>query len=175
MLKRFFWAASFLVSSLGYSVDLDGVKGFEPDRYLGTWYQVQSTDPIFQRGCKCTRAQYSAAPSDSISVLNTCFLPDGTSRDVKGTATISNPDKPSQLTVRFSRFTPNFVNYVVTEVGPNYEYSVVVSPGNSPIWILSREKTLDPSVIAGIRLRLVQAGVKVGNLKDFNTNDCPGL
>ncbi|MEI8025314.1 MAG: lipocalin family protein [Pseudomonadota bacterium] len=175
MMKRMFWAATFLVSSVGYSVDLGGVKGFEPERYLGTWYQVQSTNPWFQRGCKCTKAQYSAGYSNKIDVLNTCYLPNGTTRDVVGTAKINNPDLPSQLTVKFSRFTPDFVNYVVTEVGPNYEYSVVVSPGNSPIWILSREKTLDPSIIAGIRMRLVQAGVRIGDLKDFNTNDCPGL
>ncbi len=175
MIRRIFWAVTFLVSSVGYSVDLEGVKGFEPDRYLGTWYQVQSTNPFFQRGCKCTKAQYTASDDNKIDVLNTCYLPNGAIRDVMGTAKISNPDVPSQLTVKFSRFSPDFVNYVVVEVGQNYEYSVVVSPGNSPIWILSREKTLDPSIIAGIRLRLVQAGVKIGNLKDFNSNDCPGL
>ena len=175
MLKQLFWAASLLVSSLGYSLDLNGVKGFEPERYLGTWYQVQSTDPFFQRGCKCTRAEYSTGENNEINVLNTCFKEDGSSRSASGTAMIPDSSEPSRLTVKFSRFQPNIVNYVVAEVGPNYEYSVVVSPGNSPIWILSREKTLDPAIIAGIRLRLVHAGVKIGNLKDFNTNTCPGL
>jgi lipocalin len=74
--------------------------------------------------------------------------------------------------VSFSPISFGAVNYVVTEVGENYEYAVIVSPGNSPIWILSREKALAESTLNGIRLRLVQAGVRITDLKTTNPLEC---
>lgn len=160
------------LSSSAFAVDLNGVKNFQPEQYLGTWYQIQSTNPSFQRGCKCAKAEYSQLDERTIGIVNTCINEKNEIRTIEGKATIKNPENPSRLAVKFSFFMPNFVNYVVTEVGENYEYSVVVSPGNSPIWILSRTKTLPPEVLSGIRLRLIQAGVRIANLKDTDPNQC---
>lgn len=165
--------ACTLMSNLGFAVNLDGVAHFEPQKYLGTWYQLQSTNPFFQRGCKCAKAEYSFIDDRTIRVVNSCYESDGEVSTVTGKAVIKNPEFPSRLSVSFSPFSFGNVNYVVTEVGENYEYAVIVSPGNAPVWILSREKTIPESTLSGIRLRLVNAGVRISDLKDTSPLQCP--
>ncbi|MFZ9520836.1 MAG: lipocalin family protein [Silvanigrellaceae bacterium] len=168
-------AIGIAVSAPAFAVDLDGAKGFEPEKFLGTWYQIQSTNPVFQRNCKCAKAEYSTIDAKTIKVVNTCYEFDGGVSNATGKAVIGDPAKPSRLSVSFSPISFGGVNYVVTEFGENYEYAVIVTPGNAPIWILSREKELSPSVLAGIHLRLVQAGVKINNLKDTSPLLCESL
>jgi apolipoprotein D and lipocalin family protein len=169
---------TFLISGLSniaLAVDLDGVQNFDPQSYLGTWYQIQSTNPFFQRGCKCAKADYETIDDRTIQVLNTCVKENGQVSSITGKAYIPNQEEPSRLSVRFSPISFGNVNYVVTEVGDNYEYAVVVSPGNAPVWILAREKQLSPSIIAGIKLRLIAAGVRIADLKDTDPRSCPEL
>lgn len=165
----------FLFATSAMAVDLNGVQNFNVDSYLGTWYQIESTNPFFQRGCLCAKAEYSMKSASEINVVNTCVNNRGSARVASGTAAILDPSKPSRLAVKLSFFTPRLTNYIVTEVGPNYDYAVIVSPNQTAIWILSRTKELDPSTLAGIHLRLVRAGVKIGNLKDTDPNRCKDL
>lgn len=176
MLKQLLLSvAVFAFSSMAYAVNLNGVEGFEPNRYLGTWYQIQSTNPFFQRGCKCAKAEYALLDERTIQVVNTCIGEDGQRSSVTGKAVIKDPETPSRLSVSFSPISFGRINYVVTELGDNYEYAVIVSPGNAPIWILAREKELSPSTLAGIKLRLIEAGVRTANLKDTSPLNCPEL
>jgi apolipoprotein D and lipocalin family protein len=164
--------ASLSYSSAALAVNLDGVANFDPERFLGMWYQIQSTNPFFQRGCLCAKADYSVIDEKTIRVENTCVGDNNQRSSVRGKAVIKDPEKPSRLSVSFSPISFGRINYVVTEVGENYEYAVIVSPGNSPIWILARDKELPASILSGIRLRLIQAGVKVHNLKDSSPLQC---
>ena len=176
MLKRAILSAVFVsFSSAAYAVNLDGAENFEPERYLGTWYQIQSTIPFFQRGCKCAKAEYSLIDEQTVRVENTCVNDLGQLSSIKGRAVIQDLNTPSRLSVSFSPISFGRVNYVVTEFGENYEYAVIVSPGNAPIWILARDKQLPASTLAGIRLRLIEAGVRVGDLKDTSPLNCPEL
>lgn len=175
MKKRIVAALISMFSFQGYSVDLEGVKDFAPERYLGTWYEIQSTRPIFQRDCKCVKAEYSKIDETTLKVLNSCYQEDGTIRTATGTARIKDLERPSRLEVKIGPISIGGVNYVVTEIGENYEYSVVVSPGNSPVWILSRDRVMDPELVSNLRKRLVEAGVKVGNLKEIDSSQCPNF
>lgn len=173
MFNVLFAASSLFLSQLAFAVNLDGVKDLEPEKFLGTWYQIQSTNPFFQRGCLCAKADYDLIDPKTIEVVNTCVSSTGRVSTVTGKALIKDPENPSRLAVSFSPIQLGRVNYVVTELGENYEYAVIVSPGNAPIWILAREKQLPQNVIAGIHLRLVQAGVRIADLKDTDPNQCP--
>lgn len=141
MIKRLVSAFILMVSAQGFGVDLEGAQNFVPERYLGTWYQIQGTNPIFQRDCECVKAEYSQLNESTLSVINSCYRQDGTVKTARGTARIADLARPSRLKVKIGPINLAGVNYVVTEVGENYEYAVVVSPPlNSPIWILSRER-----------------------------------
>lgn len=176
MFARMFLTATFIIfSGNALAINLDGAKGFEPEKYLGTWYQIQSTNPFFQRGCKCAKAEYSVIDEQTIRVENTCVNDQGEFSSIEGRAVITDTANPSRLSVSFSPISFGRTNYVVTEYGENYDYAVIVSPGNAPIWILSREKQLPPSTLAGIRIRLIEAGVRVGGLKDTSPLNCPEL
>lgn len=176
MFAKLLWSAAVCaMSSSAFAINLNGAPHFEPERYLGTWYQIQSTNPFFQRGCKCAKAEYSTIDEQTIRVENTCVNDRGQVSSIEGKAIIKDPELPSRLSVSFSPISFGRVNYVVTEFGEQYEYAVVVSPGNAPIWILAREKELPPSTLAKIRLGLIEAGVRVGDLKDTSPLGCPEL
>jgi apolipoprotein D and lipocalin family protein len=172
MRRLFVLMSALFCAQSAYAVNLDGVLNLEPEKFVGTWYQIQSTNPFFQRGCKCAKAEYEQLDSKTIQVTNTCVNEQGNISDIVGKAKIKDPSRPSRLAVSFGPISFGRVNYVVTELGENYEYAVIVSPGNSPIWILAREKEIPQDVLAGIRLRLTQAGVRVADLKDTDPTQC---
>ncbi|MBM3381970.1 MAG: hypothetical protein FJY29_05960 [Betaproteobacteria bacterium] len=172
MKKTAMLASALISANSAYAVNLDGVHNLEPSRFVGAWYQIQSTNPFFQRGCKCAKAEYEQLDAKTIKVVNTCLDERDRVSTVVGKATIKDPSKPSRLAVAFGPISFGRVNYVVTELGEEYEYAVIVSPGNSPIWILAREKELPEDVLAGIRLRLTQAGVRVADLKNTDPTQC---
>ena len=115
MLKRAILSAVFVsFSSAAYAVNLDGAENFEPERYLGTWYQIQSTNPFFQRGCNCAKAEYSLIDEQTVRVENTCVNDLGQLSSIKGRAVIQDLNTPSRLSVSFSPISFGRVNYVVT-------------------------------------------------------------
>lgn len=173
MFRKFVLTSALIFANSAYAVELDGVQNLEPEKFVGTWYQIQSTNPFFQRGCKCAKAEYEQLNSKTIQVVNTCVNAQDNVSTITGKAIIKDENKPSRLAVSFGPISFGRVNYVVTELGGNYEYAVIVSPGNSPIWILAREKELPEDVLAGIRLRLTQAGVRIADLKNTSPTQCP--
>ena len=51
-------------------VALPVVQGFEPDRYLGTWYEIARLDHGFERGLSKVTATYSLREDGGVRVVN---------------------------------------------------------------------------------------------------------
>lgn len=49
------------------------VTGFEPDRYLGTWYEIARLDHSFEEGLSKVTAEYSLRDDGGIRVINRGF------------------------------------------------------------------------------------------------------
>ncbi|MBM3297993.1 MAG: lipocalin family protein [Candidatus Aminicenantes bacterium] len=41
-------------------------------KYMGTWYEISSFPQRFQKGCRCTTAEYSMTDKGYVLVLNRC-------------------------------------------------------------------------------------------------------
>lgn len=110
---------------------------FEPERYLGTWYEVARYPVPFERGCVKVTATYAMQPDGNISVQNICRNPDGTVKsEINGTAKIVGPGR---LKVSFPSVPFVDADYWVLWVDEGYRTAVVGAPNGRSGWILNRD------------------------------------
>lgn len=167
-------SAVLFVSSAkaSFALDVSGVPGFNASRYFGNWFQIASTNPVFQRGCVCSKAKYSPIDFGVVRVENTCFDSQGSKKSIVGKATVVNPEFPAQFSVIFDFFGTGKVNYTVAEIGEDYDYAVVLGENASTVWILARERQIDPQTMQDIKKRLVENNIDISNLTESDTSLC---
>ena len=134
-------------------------------RYVGTWYEIASYPQWFQKGCTATTAAYSLREDGMIQVVNRCHRDslDGRESVARGRARVVDRETNAKLKVSF--FWPFWGDYWIIDLDPEYRYAVVGHPGRKYLWILSRSRTMDPSVYSGILMRLTEQGYDVGKLQ----------
>ena len=140
-----------LPGCVGAPEGLTPVSGFEVERYLGRWYEIARLDHSFERGLTDVTAEYARRPDGSISVTNRGFDPaKGHWRESQGVARFTGDASVASLKVSF--FRPFWGGYNVLALDRNgYQWAMVAGPSRSYLWILSREPTLDPAVLASLR------------------------
>ena len=143
---------------------LQTVPAVELSRYLGTWYEVASFPQGFQAGCTATTATYALRKDGLIDVVNHCRKGsiDGEDSEAHGRARVVDTATNAKLEVSF--FGPFWGDYWVIDLGADYEYAVVGSPGRDYLWILSRTRAMSPDVYDAIVARLVAQHYDVSRL-----------
>ncbi len=124
---------------------VEPVHGFELDRYLGQWYEIARLDHRFERGLQDVSATYSLREDGDIEVRNRGFDPEqGEWREAIGRAhPLGEPDVAS-LAVSF--FGPFYGGYHVIALDrDHYADALVSGPDRDYLWILARERSLDPA------------------------------
>ncbi|MEV0247590.1 lipocalin family protein [Nocardia sp. NPDC050712] len=140
------------------------VPQLELDRYLGTWHQLAAIPQYFNLICaRDTRAEYDLDAAGDVSVRNTCTTWGGTLNEIRGTATVNDPDTRAQLHVSFpgvptqdTRYGPT--NYIVTALGADYSWALVTDPYRLSGFVLSRTPELDPGQWDQVRTAIIAAG-----------------
>ncbi len=133
------------------------VKNFEPDRYLGKWYEIARFDHSFERGLIKVSAAYSSRDDGGIKVVNRGFDPVKNKwKEAVGKAYFVDKKDIGRLKVSF--FGPFYGAYNIIELDQkDYRYSVVCGPDKSYLWILARKPDLDKNILSRL----------VDNLKQF--------
>ena len=135
------------VGHTGIPDGLTAVKGFDMNRYLGTWYEVARLDHGFEKGQTHVTAEYSLRDDGGLRVVNRGFDPK------KGAWEVSEAkgyflETPDIGRLKLSFFGPFYGSYNIVDLDTrNYSYAMVTGPSRKFFWILSREKTLDPTVM----------------------------
>lgn len=131
-------AACAVLAGCGQAPDgVEPVTGFDPIRYLGTWYEVARLDHSFERGLTRVTATYAAREDGGIDVLNRGYDPDkGEWSEARGRARFVGPRDVGALEVSF--FGPFYGGYNVIDLDPAYSIALVAGPTRSYLWILSR-------------------------------------
>lgn len=158
--------ANFLLllgACTGVPKGIDTVDGFELARYLGTWYEVARLDHRFERDLSDVTATYSLREDGGVRVVNRGFNQRKDEWDeAVGKAYII--DDPSAGRLKVSFFGPFYGGYNIVALDKKgYEWSMVVGPNRSYLWILARNPNLDKAVLD----RLVQSANELG----FTTNE----
>jgi len=141
-----FGVAIFATGCTGIPEGLEPVTGFEPDRYLGKWFEIARLDHSFERNLSNVSATYTRGENGEIRVKNRGFnTKTGSWKEIDGHARFLAGDAVGSLKVSF--FGPFYGGYHILALDrQNYHYAMVAGPSRSYLWILSRHKTLDESI-----------------------------
>ena len=120
---------------------------FDPDRYLGRWYEIARLDHSFQRGLEEVTADYSLNPDGTIRVVNAGLeTATGRRREAVGRARFLGPRTTASLGVSF--FGPFEGGYHVIRLAPDYSIALVTGNDRGYLWLLARSPTLPEPVVA---------------------------
>ncbi len=143
---------------------LEPVQEFDIEKYMGKWYEIYRLPNKFEEGLEDITAHYQLTEDGNVIVTNEGRLIDDKSRvkQAKGRAWIPDPKEPSKLKVSF--FWPFSGDYWVLKVDPEYSYALVGEPSGKYLWILSRERRLDPKIVEELMIYASTLGFAVEDM-----------
>lgn len=163
-MKKLLLLISVLVLSgcLGMPRNVEPVKDFELERYLGKWYEIARLDHSFERGLTQVTAEYSLKPDGGVKVINRGYSAAKQQwKEAEGKAYFVNGDGEAYLKVSF--FGPFYGAYVVFGLDQkDYQYAFISGPDTDYLWLLARTPTVSPEVI--------QQFVEMASARGFDTN-----
>lgn len=122
------------------------VRGFQLERYLGTWYEIARLDHSFERKLDNVSARYSLRSDGDVQVINAGYRTDsGRRKEAVGVAKFIGAQDVGSLKVSF--FGPFYGGYHVVELDEEYRWALVVGQNHKYMWILAREKELPQSIV----------------------------
>lgn len=139
-------------------------------RYAGKWFEIGRLPNRFQRDCVGATAEYGVRDDGAVSVLNTCYREDGSTRSIEGKAEVRDESSNAKLQVRFNGFWFKVfswlikADYWVIDLAEDYSYAVVGTPNRDYLWILSREPTMDEATYRGVTARVASQGFDVARI-----------
>ena len=153
-----------LQACAGHPVNAVPVKGFDAEKYLGTWYEVARLDHSFERGMTDVTANYSKRPDGKITVLNRGYkTKKGKFDDAKGKAKFVKDANTGHLKVSF--FGPFYGDYIIFGLDKtSYQYSYVSGGKDNYLWLLSRKPTVSPVVRKDFLKKSKALGYNTGDL-----------
>lgn len=135
---------------------------FDPEQYLGLWYEVARYPVPFEAGCVGVTAEYGLRDDGLLSVLNICRDADGTEKSrIAGTAEIVGPGR---LKVRFPSVPFVAADYWVLWTDETYRTAVVGAPNGRAGWILNRDPAIPPDRLNAARDVLQFNGYDLGRI-----------
>jgi apolipoprotein D and lipocalin family protein len=164
MLKRFMTVCTvvFITACTGLPDNVEPVRNFDPERYLGTWYEIARLDHSFERDLERVTATYELNDDGSIAVLNKGFNTEKAEwRQAEGVAKPMGSNDIGHLKVSF--FGPFYGTYAVFELADDYSYAFVSGYNTDYLWLLARE----PQISVDVRERFMARSQALG----FETAD----
>jgi apolipoprotein D and lipocalin family protein len=148
---------SLLAGCTGTPPGVQPVRGFELERYLGTWYEIARLDHAFERGLTDVTATYRRRADGGIDVLNRGWdQAKGVWREARGRAYFL--DGPDVASLKVSFFGPFYGGYHVFDLDPHYRWALVSGPSHDYLWILARTPELPEPLLLELVDRARRAG-----------------
>ena len=147
------------------TADIAAVQDFEPERYMGKWYEIARLPQYFERDLDEVTAEYTLKPDGTIKVVNSGRRGDE-AKSATGTAHLKHPDAdPLAGELRVSFFWPFYADYRIIVLAPDYSYAVVTAGSRDYYWVLSRTPTMEQERLDGILNRAKALGFELGKLE----------
>jgi len=143
---------------------LEPVKGFELERYLGTWYEIARLDHSFEQDLSHVTASYSLRPDGKIEVLNRGF---NAKKDkwvqARAMAVFSGDENVGSLKVTF--FWPFAGGYNILALDrENYQYAMVCGNSRKYLWILAYRPQMEKDQLDELLRQAEKWGFQTENL-----------
>lgn len=139
-------------------------------RYAGRWHEIARLPAPFQKDNEAAIAEYGMNADGSLSVRNIAVRPDGTQRDIKGSAKVLNPPENTKLAVRFDTWfgplipVPKEGNYWILHVDENYQEAIVGTPDRKYLWLLARTPEIPEKRLTALKKMAENLGFDVARL-----------
>lgn len=158
-----FFLMLLLVGCVSPPEGVQPVQGFEPKRYLGTWYEIARLDHSFEEGLSDVTAEYSMRDDGGLKVINRGYSKEEKEwSEAQGKAYFVEDETTGHLKVSF--FGPFYGAYVIFELDKdNYDYAFVSGPDTSYLWLLARTPEVSDE--------LIQSFVSRADNLGFDTNE----
>jgi apolipoprotein D and lipocalin family protein len=153
-----------LFGCTGVPKGLKPITGFQPNRYLGKWYEIARLDHSFERNLTNVSAYYSEREDGGITVVNRGFNEKSKEwKRVEGRGYFIRGESVGSLKISF--FGPFYGGYHIIALDKEkYGYSMVAGPSRSFLWILCREKSLDSKILEDLVSKAKQWGFDTESL-----------
>ncbi len=115
------------------------VTEFNPEKYLGTWYEIARMPHDFEKNMTHVKAHYQDLGNGKIKVLNS-GLRNGKKTSIQGVAVSKGKKNLGELKVSF--FRPFYGDYKIIWLEKDYSVAIVTSSNTHYLWILARQKTI---------------------------------
>ncbi|WP_419835275.1 lipocalin family protein [Endozoicomonas atrinae] len=159
-MKLFACLALFALLSgcTGIPEQVQPVKPFDVERYMGKWFEIARLDHSFERGLSQVTAEYTLKLDGSVNVINSGYSEkDDEYRQATGTAKFVRQNDEGYLKVSF--FGPFYGSYVVFGLDhKDYQYAFVSGYNKNYLWLLSRT----PEVSQVLKERFIQQSGQLG-------------
>ena len=122
----------------------------------------------FQKGCRCTTAEYQLTGKNYIRVMNKCQKP-GKFAKIEGKAYVVKGSGNAKLKVQF--FWPFKGDYWIIGLDTDYNWAVVGNKNRKYLWILARRPVMQEPLYNNILNRISAKRFDVSKLKKTE-QDC---
>lgn len=148
-------------SSKLYEGDMKLAESVDLERFMGTWYVIANIPTIFEKDCTGAIDHYEQKNEDRIDVTYVCFK-----NSVEGKRITKDLKawvlKPNEWRVQF--FWPLKVSYLILDVSPDYQWTVIGHPSKDYVWIMSREPQMSSKVLSERKQFLREQGYDISEL-----------
>jgi apolipoprotein D and lipocalin family protein len=137
---------------------LQTVPQVDLNRYVGDWFVFAHIPYSLEKGKVGTLDRYALRPDgkmDNIFLFRRGSL-DAPLEQWKGVAWVHNKSTNAEWRVQF--VWPLRVPYLIIDLDPDYQWSVIGYPNRKLAWVLSRKPVLDEATYRGILERMAQQG-----------------
>ena len=140
------------------------VRGFDLERYLGTWYEIARLDHPFERGLEQVTAEYTLREGGGVLVKNRGYSTSKSKwKEAEGKAFFVRSSDEGYLKVSF--FWPFYGSYIIFELDKEgYQYAFISGPNESYLWLLSRQPTVSEDLLNEFRDQARSLGFDVDDL-----------
>lgn len=144
------------------------VKQVNLARYMGRWYEIASFPNKFQRGCRCSTADYRLQGKKML-VVNRCYKGEPPRlSEARAKAWPLAASGNSKLKVQF--FWPFKANYWILYISPGYQQAIVGTPDRKYLWFLARKPVITASDYRKLRLIAQRKGFAINKLVKTQQN-----
>jgi apolipoprotein D and lipocalin family protein len=151
---------------------LTTVEKVDLDKYAGRWYSIASYPASFEKGCRCTTADYELIPGKGyIRVVNRCVRFKGGRSKIsiaRARAFIVPGSENTRLKVQF--FWPFRGDYYIIGLADDYSWALVGTPSRKYLWILSRESFMSTETYNRILILIREKGLSTTLLQKTPQN-----
>lgn len=134
------------------------------NRFVGKWYEIARFPHSFEKGLVGVTATYKQMDNGKIKVINQGYKDsfDGKLKKAVGKAKLAKSGNPAHLKVSFFWFF--YADYLILELGDNYEYALIGSTSDKYLWILSRSPQMDNDTYSMLVQKAKERGYDTGKL-----------